>query len=112
LEEKVAAPVYKTENAAVGIRRADHVAPLYPQKLALTLPTSGGHLVGIVRSRAETTGFSSVLVYFFLERVPFPINLPVPENLNPNELNPEESVFGDIMLSSVESPEDGGDTFL
>jgi hypothetical protein len=27
LEEKVAAPVYKVENTAVGIRHADHVAP-------------------------------------------------------------------------------------
>jgi hypothetical protein len=29
-------------NTAVGIRHADHVEPLYPQKLALTSPTSGG----------------------------------------------------------------------
>jgi hypothetical protein len=28
LKEKVAAPVYKAENTAVGIPRADHVAPL------------------------------------------------------------------------------------
>jgi hypothetical protein len=27
LDRKVAAPVYKTENTAVGIRQADHVAP-------------------------------------------------------------------------------------
>jgi hypothetical protein len=27
LKEKVAAPVYKTENTAVGIRRADHATP-------------------------------------------------------------------------------------
>jgi hypothetical protein len=27
LERKVVAPVYKTENTAVGIRHADHVAP-------------------------------------------------------------------------------------
>jgi hypothetical protein len=27
LDRKVAAPVYKTENMAVGIRHADHVAP-------------------------------------------------------------------------------------
>jgi hypothetical protein len=27
LDGKVAAPVYKTENMAVGIRHADHVAP-------------------------------------------------------------------------------------
>jgi hypothetical protein len=27
LDRKVAAPVYKTENTAVGIRHGDHVAP-------------------------------------------------------------------------------------
>jgi hypothetical protein len=27
LDKKVAAPVYKTENTAVGIRHADHVTP-------------------------------------------------------------------------------------
>jgi hypothetical protein len=61
LKEKVAAPVYKAENTAVGIRHADHVAPLYPQKLALTSPTSGGRSVGIVRSRTEATEFSLVI---------------------------------------------------
>jgi hypothetical protein len=35
---------------------------LYPQKLALTLPTSGGRSVGIVRSRTKATEFSLVLV--------------------------------------------------
>jgi hypothetical protein len=33
MEEKIAAPVYKAENKTVGIRRADHATPLYPQKL-------------------------------------------------------------------------------
>jgi hypothetical protein len=27
LDRKVAAPIYKTENTAVGLRHADHVAP-------------------------------------------------------------------------------------
>jgi hypothetical protein len=31
---------------------------LYLQKLALTSPTSGGHLVGIVRSWTQATEFS------------------------------------------------------
>jgi hypothetical protein len=61
LEENVAAPVYKTENTAVGIRHADQVEPLYPQKLALTLSTSGGRSVGIVRSLTQATEFSLVL---------------------------------------------------
>ena len=47
----------------VGNRCADHVTPLYPQKLALTSPTGGGRSVGIVRSRNKATEFS-------LERIP------------------------------------------
>ena len=43
---------------AVGIRCADHVTPLYPQKLALTSPIGGGRSVGIVRSRTKATEFS------------------------------------------------------
>jgi hypothetical protein len=39
----------------VGIHCADHVAPLYPQKLALTSPTGGGRSVVIVRSRTKAT---------------------------------------------------------
>jgi hypothetical protein len=49
LDRKVAAPVQKIENTAVGIRHADQVVPLYPQKLAITSPTKGGRSVGIVR---------------------------------------------------------------
>jgi hypothetical protein len=33
---------------------------LYPQKLALTSPTSGGRAVGIVRSRTQATEFSLI----------------------------------------------------
>jgi hypothetical protein len=54
LDRKVAAPVYKAENTAVGIRHADHVAPLYPQKLAITSPTSGGRSVGRYSSLADS----------------------------------------------------------
>ena len=46
----------------MGTRCADHVTPLYPQKLALPSPTSGGRSVGIVRSRTKATEFS--LVFF------------------------------------------------
>jgi hypothetical protein len=42
----------------VGIRCAEHVTPLYPQKLALTSPTGGGRSVGIVRSRTKAMEFS------------------------------------------------------
>jgi hypothetical protein len=37
LKEKVAAPVYKTEIMAVGIRCADHATPLFPQKVGNNL---------------------------------------------------------------------------
>jgi len=47
----------------VGTRCADHVTPLYPQKLALTLPTGGSRSVGIVRLQTKATEFSLVLVH-------------------------------------------------
>ena len=47
----------KQRLTAVGTRCADHVTPLYPQKLALTLPTGGGRSVGIVRVRTKATEF-------------------------------------------------------
>jgi hypothetical protein len=49
----------------MGIRCAYHVTPLYPQKLVLTSPTSGGHSVDIVRSRTKATEFS----FFMLDQV-------------------------------------------
>ena len=55
MNKKVAAP-------AVGTRCADHVTPLYPQKLALTSPTGGGRSVGIVRSRTKAMEFSSEFI--------------------------------------------------
>jgi hypothetical protein len=51
LDGKVAAHVWETENTAVGIRHADHVAPSIRKKLAITSPTNGGCSVGLVRSR-------------------------------------------------------------
>jgi hypothetical protein len=36
---------------------------LYPQKLALTSPTSGGRLVDIVRSRTQAMEFVCLFVY-------------------------------------------------
>jgi hypothetical protein len=59
---KISFSMTESEKTAVGIRHADHVAPLYPQKLALTSPTSGSRSVGIVRSRTQTTEF----VYLFV----------------------------------------------
>jgi len=53
----------------VGTRCADHVTPLYPQKLALTSPTGGGRSVGIVRSRTKATEFSLVGLVGFIIRI-------------------------------------------
>ena len=47
------------------IRCADHVTPLYPQKLALTSPTGGGRSVGIVRSRTKATEFLVSFSYVY-----------------------------------------------
>ena len=46
----------------MGIRCADHVTPLHPQKLALTSPTGGGRSVGIVRLRNKATEFSFYVI--------------------------------------------------
>ena len=51
----------KQRLTAVGTRCADHVTPLYPQKLALTSPT-GGRSVGIVHVRTKATEVSFSLV--------------------------------------------------
>jgi len=43
----------KQRLTAVGTRCADHVTPLYPQKLALPSPTGGGRSVCRYSSRAD-----------------------------------------------------------
>jgi len=48
----------------VGTRCADHVTPLYPQKLALTSPTGGGRSVGKVRVRTKATEFEFFILYY------------------------------------------------
>ena len=60
----------KQRVTAVGIRCADHVTRLYPQKLALTSPTGGGRSVGIVRSRTKATEFVlAIMLYCTFRRV-------------------------------------------
>jgi hypothetical protein len=58
LDRKVAAPCL--ENREYGHRDPSCLprGTLYPQKLVITSPTSGGRSVGIVRSRTQTTEFS------------------------------------------------------
>jgi hypothetical protein len=60
MEEKLAAPVYKTEITAVG----DYATPVYPQQLELASPTSGGRPVDIVRSRTQATEFVLCFWYY------------------------------------------------
>ena len=45
----------------MGTRCANHVTPLYPQKLALTSPTGGGRSIAMVRSRTKPRS----LVYYY-----------------------------------------------
>jgi hypothetical protein len=63
IERKSSSSCFVTKVMAVGMLHADYAAPLNPQKLALTSPTTGGHSVGIVRARAQTTEF----VYTFAQ---------------------------------------------
>jgi hypothetical protein len=54
LKEKVAFPVYKSENMALVIHKT----------LALTSPTSGGRSAGIVHLRTKATDFSFFMFLF------------------------------------------------
>ena len=66
MNKKVATPGLENRRlTAVGTRCADHVTPLYPQKLALTSPTGGGRSVGIVLSRTKATEFSFIYIYIY-----------------------------------------------
>jgi hypothetical protein len=65
----------KSSGSGLEIREYGHRDPsrwprgtLYPQKLALTSPTSGGRPVGIVRSRTQATEFSLVEFSFLVQR--------------------------------------------
>jgi hypothetical protein len=56
------------EITTTGILRADHATPLYPQKLALILPTSGDRSVGIVGSRTKATKLLLLLLLLLWKR--------------------------------------------
>jgi hypothetical protein len=55
--------VWRSKNTTVGICHTDHVAPSIHKKLALTSLTSGGRLVGIVRSWTQPMEFVLFLVW-------------------------------------------------
>jgi hypothetical protein len=50
----------------VGILRADNVTHLFPQKMTLTSPISGGRSVGIVRSWTKATDLLLLLLLLLL----------------------------------------------
>jgi hypothetical protein len=55
LERKSSDSGLENRNYGLGICCADHATPLYPQKLALTSPTSGDRSASIVRSQTKAT---------------------------------------------------------
>jgi hypothetical protein len=61
-DRKVAAPVYKTEKYGRRDPSRWSRGTLYPQKLAVTSPTSCGLSVGIVRSRTQTMEFGCLVL--------------------------------------------------
>jgi hypothetical protein len=62
LNEKVAASVLKTEINGRGNSLRWPRNTLYPQRSALTSPTSGGRSVGIVRLWTKATEFSFLTI--------------------------------------------------
>jgi hypothetical protein len=63
LDRKVADPVYKTENTAVGIRHADHVAP-FIRKSWQSLRRQTAVARSVVHSRTQTMEFFFKIHHF------------------------------------------------
>jgi hypothetical protein len=64
LERRSSGSGIKTENTVVRISHADHV--VHPQKLALTLQTSGRLSVVIVRSVSKTRQLIYIYIYIYI----------------------------------------------
>ena len=95
----------------MGTRCADHVTPLYPQKLALTSPTGGGSSFGIVRSRTKATELVLDLVmmqiFVVCDRLGFwlgkkHINTEFGERTTASNVYSELNYYGVMVLSTVQ----------
>jgi hypothetical protein len=58
-------PWSRKQNTAVGIRCANYAKPLYPQKLALTSPTSGGCSVCVFAHRLKPRSLFVCYYYYY-----------------------------------------------
>jgi hypothetical protein len=63
-------PVIAIENNSNVVPLLFGISTLYPQKLALTSPTSGGRLVSIGRSRTQATEFMCLLRFLNFDFFP------------------------------------------
>jgi hypothetical protein len=63
--------LWKAGIAAVEICRADCVAPVCPQGLALSSPTDGGRSVGVVGSQTKATELLLLLLLLLLYVLPY-----------------------------------------
>jgi hypothetical protein len=94
LDRKVAAPVYKTENTAVGIRHADHVAPSIRKSWQ---PLRRQAEVGIVRSRTQITEFLKGDKDITYES----FHVILPSRLNQNELKISQKI---LVRNGLDNP--------
>jgi hypothetical protein len=108
LDRKVAAPVYKTENMAVGTVTLTTWHTLSANKLAYTSPTSGGRSVSIVRSRTQTMEF---FFYYYTELFVVTATIHVFHVISP--LYPLSLLILPVHLSmSVNQDTEGGEIIL
>jgi hypothetical protein len=61
LEEENSGSGLENQDYGHQIRSADYMTSLYPQRLALSVPTNSSHSVGIVRTQTQAMEFVFVL---------------------------------------------------
>jgi hypothetical protein len=76
LERKSSGSGLKTEITAVGDLSRLPRGTLYPQKLALTSPTSDGRSVGIFRSRTKAKEFFKITIHALYSSLEHALSLP------------------------------------